>query len=505
VKILLLEHPREICPERCNDVANTPLSSCLLTGYTAAVLRWQGYAAEIVEGYLDGLSYEAIAQKVAAFGPAVLGVHLVYQWKADQKIFGFLQKLKQADPSLHITVYGFYPTFAFAEILRTCPGVDSVILGEPETTFAELAGAFSRRAGFRKIPGLAWREETGGEAGRVGYLRRKPVADLDRLPFPVRTEAMFRLPEVNLQGSRGCYGGCTFCYINPFYGQGSCWRGRSPENIAEEIDGIISERGKKEYYFVDPNFFGPGEAGQKRALRLASLLKTRDVRFGIEARVNDIREETVAALVEAGLRQVFLGLESGSDRALRRMEKLTTVAQNERALKILRKHGIEPDVGFIMFEPDASLADVRSNFEFLQRNDLLNNLPVTANVLYHPQFILQGTPAYQALREAGRLEVSSFSAYEGIPSFADRRVAVLARIMGRIAAFLFRRLAGFWSGRLEEPEGAREKYAQMNRLLVERFASLLKMLEAGEDFSPEREEAVVQEAEEELARVFSPS
>lgn len=58
--------------------------------------------------------------------------------------------------------------------------------------------------------------------------------------------------------------------------------------------------------------------------------------------------------------------------------------------------------------------------------------------------------------------------------------------------------------RLEEPEGAGEKYAQMNRLLVERFASLLKMLEAGEDFSPEREEAVVQEAGEELARVFSP-
>ncbi|MEW6275973.1 MAG: hypothetical protein AB1556_12805 [Bacillota bacterium] len=62
MKILLLEHPREIYPERCNDVANTPLSSCLLTGYTAAVLRRQGYAAEIVEGYLDGLSYEAIAE-----------------------------------------------------------------------------------------------------------------------------------------------------------------------------------------------------------------------------------------------------------------------------------------------------------------------------------------------------------------------------------------------------------------------------------------------------------
>ncbi len=51
--------------------------------------------------------------------------------------------------------------------------------------------------------------------------------------------------------------------------------------------------------------------------------------------MNDIREETVTALLEAGLRQVFLGLESGSDRALRRMEKLTTVAQNERAVSTI--------------------------------------------------------------------------------------------------------------------------------------------------------------------------
>ena len=39
MKILLLEHPRSINPERCNDIANTPLSSCLLTGYAAGVLK----------------------------------------------------------------------------------------------------------------------------------------------------------------------------------------------------------------------------------------------------------------------------------------------------------------------------------------------------------------------------------------------------------------------------------------------------------------------------------
>lgn len=79
---------------------------------------------------------------------------------------------------------------------------------------------------------------------------------------------MYRLPEVNLLGSRGCYGGCTFCSINPFYGQGSGWRSRSPENIIAEIDGIISERGIRDFYFTDPSFFGPGKRGQDRAYQL---------------------------------------------------------------------------------------------------------------------------------------------------------------------------------------------------------------------------------------------
>ena len=113
---------------------------------------------------------------------------------------------------------------------------------------------------------------------------------------------------------------------------------------------------------------------ERRALRIAALLKSRNIRFGIEGRVNDVHDETIAALADAGLHQILIGLESGKDEALKRMNKMTTVAQNENALRILRKNGIEPSVGFIMFEPDSSLQDVRVNLEFLKRNDLLKRL-----------------------------------------------------------------------------------------------------------------------------------
>ncbi|MFZ5642860.1 MAG: B12-binding domain-containing radical SAM protein [Bacillota bacterium] len=522
MKVLLLEHPRKIVRARCNDIANTPLSSCLITGCAAGMLTDRGHEVEIVEGYLDGLSYDEIRQGVSSFAPDILGVHMVYHWERDEDLFSFLGEIKDAGAAPLIAAYGFYPTFAFEEILRYSQAVDAIILGEPEVTFAQLAEKPS--AGLKDIPGLAWRD-----GAAIRSQRREPAANLDLLPLPVRTKALLRLPEINIEGSRGCYGGCTFCYINPYYGMGThrqrkgdtppaeecpqfgCrrnvpdseergytrWRGRSPENIIAEIDRLIAETGKRDFYFVDPNFFGPGQQGRERALRLASLLKDRYIRFGIEARVNDIRDETIGPLVEAGLRNILVGLESGRDESLKRLNKMTTVAQNEKALKVLRQHGIEPSVGFIMFEPDSSLEDIRVNFEFLQRNELLEDLSITANVLYHPQIILQGTRAYQKLQEEGRLKLLS-TTYEGTASFANRQVESLAQIMSGITNCLFVKMDGIWSGKAKEPEGARLIYMKLNRCLINYFNKTLCQLESGKRFSPEEVTILVHGAEREI-------
>lgn len=493
MKVILLEHPRNISPEHCNDIANTPLSSCLLTGYAAAVLRAGEDEVEIVDGHLEGLGYEQLAGRIRAGRPDLLAVHLIYQWRIDHGLFDLLAALKEEGLGAHVTAYGFYPTFAAGELLLTCPFFDSVIVGEPEFTMAELARTLAGRGDTGEVPGLALRKASGG----MGYRRRPPVEDLDALPFPVRSQAGFRLAEVNVQGSRGCYGRCTFCYVNSFYGEGSRWRRRSPENIVAEIDQIIAEQKAGYFYFVDPNFFGPGEQGQKRALHLAALLKTRNIRFGLEGRVNDIHEETIYALVEAGLTHILIGLESGSDHALKRMQKMTTVVQNERAIGILRRYGLEPNIGFIMFEPYSSLADIRTNFAFLQRNGLLGDLAITSNVLYHHQIILRGTPCYQELLRQGCLESAGASDYEARTIFADQEVATLAAIMRRITNHIFLRMAGIFSGRAAESE----KSAKLNGMLLNWFVSLLRDLE-NRQLGPETAANFAGEAVAEIDRVL---
>jgi len=161
MKILLLEHPRTVCPERCNDIANTPLSSCLHSGYIAGLLISEGHEVEIIEGFLDGLDYQEIERRVKAMKPDMLGVHMVYHWQTDTALYDFLHKVKTERLFSYITAYGYYPTTDFEDVLQQCPDIDSVILGEPEQTFAEVVKALSRRDSLEKLPGLAQRDDWG--------------------------------------------------------------------------------------------------------------------------------------------------------------------------------------------------------------------------------------------------------------------------------------------------------------------------------------------------------
>ncbi|UYO61669.1 B12-binding domain-containing radical SAM protein [Acetobacterium wieringae] len=468
MNVILLEHPRSISADRCNDIANAPLSACLNTGYIGGMLAANNIPVTIVDAYLEQLDYPAIEAQIAAQPPTILGIHLVYHWKDNQTLYQFIEHVKQSYGIAYVCVYGFYPTFAYEEILNRCPAIDAALLGDTELTFLKLVEEFPT------VPdaGIAKRTDNS-----IVATRGEVVIDIDALPFPLRSKGSYSFGEVNISGSRGCYGGCTFCYINPYYGDiKRKWRGRSPENIIAEIDAVMKETDIRYFYFMDPNFYGPGHAGKERVLKLARLLKERQIHFGIEARADDIEEETIESLVDAGLKHILIGLESGRDEALKRLNKLTTVADNENALRILRKYGIEPSVGFIMFEPDSTLEDLKVNYDFLKQNALLDKLEISVNVLYHHMIILQGSASYKALQEQERLNISPHSTYEADTDYQNPQVAMLAGMMRDMTNHIFSYMKDTWELSVKKDPVILEKYRLVNQLLIQTFDDYLCLL-----------------------------
>ncbi|MEG2898076.1 MAG: radical SAM protein, partial [Eubacterium sp.] len=249
-----------------------------------------------------------------------------------------------------------------------------------------------------------------------------------------------------------------------------------PENIISEIDQIIAQTDYRYFYFTDPNFYGPGKAGKERVLKLAKMLGERHIRFGIEARANDIEPETTEALVKAGLQNILVGLESGKNESLKRLNKYTTVEDNENALRVLRAAGIEPSVGFIMFEPDSTLDDLKINLDFLKRNHLLDTLEISVNVLYHHQIILAGSSSYHDLLAAGRLNISEQSTYEANTDYVNPQVAVMAKMMRDITNHIFDYMKNTWQLSADKDPKIIKQYNSINTLLVDAFESALNLL-----------------------------
>jgi len=73
------------------------------------------------------------------------------------------------------------------------------------------------------------------------------------------------------------------------------------------------------------------------------------------------------------LREIFLGVESGSADQIRRYGKSATATQNMRAINLLNNLGIQTDIGFIMFDPEMSLEDLKYNVAFIRHAGLANH------------------------------------------------------------------------------------------------------------------------------------
>lgn len=489
--VILLEPPRPGNPMRLEEVVNAPLSACLFTGYVSSLLQKNAIGVEIVHAHLRDWSSEQTATYLSQKSFRLLCVHAIYLWEKTRDIFELLSNLRERNISAHINLYGYYPTFAYKNILECFPGIDSVTVGEPEITILDLARRLLSEEDVpprMNIPGLAVR----GNGGKIVFHPRSPVHDLDQLPFPDRQDiSLYQKKGIvtYIQGSRGCYGQCTFCYLNPFYGETNQWRGRSAKNIFDEVFELYTEDGITNFYFSDANFFGPGKAGKERAMTLAELFLAHnlDISFGFECRANDIEEHSISRLVMAGLTNVFLGLESGDPASLKRMKKHLTVEENKKAIQLLREYGIEPTYGFIMFEPYSTLKSVRNNFEFLKEMGIMGIPAVTAHLLHHRQTIFQGTPDYQTMLPETPYSGCdmSFSHYETLYLIKDQNVEafseIITQVCGTALSLLPKTFDCATHASMESVMSNTSALAMLNNTLITIFENTLRYFETHEN------------------------
>ncbi|HEX2925004.1 MAG TPA: radical SAM protein, partial [Ruminiclostridium sp.] len=282
------------------------------------------------------------------------------------------------------------------------PQLDAIVIGEGEYTTLELIKRLEKAESLSGLEGVWFRQKDGQI---VSNPRRKPIEKLDALPFPSR-DFLSGKTHALISSSRGCIGHCTFCNERNLlnYG-GKIWRGRSPENVVDEIESIVKGYGINDFVFSDSSFEDPGTLGLKRIGEIAEKILERGLKiyFTCYIRADTIKESELGLLRllnSAGLCSVFTGVEAGCDSMLKLFGKRASVTDNEASIELFKKTAIYQRIGFIMFTPETTLQDIEDNVRFLIRTGFCYDLQKTKSVLG----VYQTSSLHKYFSEKGLIE-----------------------------------------------------------------------------------------------------
>ncbi len=310
----------------------------------------------------DNPVWNQMRQTIKAVRPDVVGTTMCTAYAASA--FRVAEISKAIYPACPVIVGGPHATVRAEEILAICPAVDYVVRGEGEITAREVIAAIADSSGgsvkaegpdgatLEAIDGLSFRER--------GAIRHNPprdkIKDLDAFAPPDRTLMMNRAtysPEDMglIITSRGCPFSCTFCATD-----NRQVRYRSIDHVLREIRHVRATFGTVHFTLKDDSF----TVDKKRVAEFCAALTHEGLRIGWECntRVDLVTEEMLRTMKRAGCNSVKVGIESGSEQVLRRMNKRITLDQIRAAARLFREVGIHWTGYFLIGTPGESLEDI---------------------------------------------------------------------------------------------------------------------------------------------------
>lgn len=374
--------------------------------YLCSAVRAAGHKPDILTFDADS---RGVIERSEVTQPDVIGFSLIFQYMTP-KFGNVITALRGAGFRGHITIGGHYPSFAYESVLKSIPALDSVVRFDGEVTLVSLLNCLSEGRDWRDINGIAYRLD---DRAVKANLLREPVADLDELPWPERTDIKYEsnpLATASVLGSRGCPWNCSFCSIRPFYEQqgGKLRRLRQPDAIVGEIIDLHQRRNVNLFLFQDDDFLASGRRARQWAGAIADRLVQEGIAhktaFKISCRSDEIDPENMQRLMRGGLTHIYMGVESGDLVGLENLNKKLKPEVHLKAAAILKSLGLSFDFGFMLMEPWSTFLSIRNNISFLEAF-VGDGWSVASFCRMLPY---AGTSARAKLAEEGRLQGTEF-------------------------------------------------------------------------------------------------
>ncbi len=382
---------------------NAPLGLCLL----GAEAGKRGHEVEVMDlerelirhqGNVDA-TLRAFRERLVRFEPEVVGVGIIsVRFQEALRVLEVCGEVRRASGRRFTLVAGNIHVTSEPELtLRSFPELDAVFVGEADFGLSLLAEGTP----LEKIPGVGFL--------RDGKFRRTPPppdARLDDLPYPdwrlidagfysAPNSAIHRAKRayrsLDIVTCRSCVYECRYCVYNM-----GTPRWNSPAYVVDYLEWLVKEFGVDATYFLDSSLGN----NRPQLKGICNLMIERGLHeklaWSANMRANQVNEDLLRLMWDAGCRMLLYGFESGSQRILDAMKKGCSVEANEKAAKLHEKLNFPYQASMIYGYPGETEEDVRLTIGMLQRMQA----PVVGINVYVP---LPGSQDYVEMRAAGSL------------------------------------------------------------------------------------------------------
>ncbi len=303
--------------------------------------------------------------------------------------------IKEIDPDIKIIAGSSHPTFCPEEVMQN-PDIDFVVRGEGEIPLLSLVKELKKDSPkWDTVQGIHYRDRDGRLQDNLGV---DLIKNLDELPFLAR-DLMLNCDynvyrDHSMVSARGCPYTCTFCADRRLWG--GRVRRRSVDNVIKELKHLKDTYKVNLVDFVDGTF----TFDRKYMQEFCNAMIDNDlgIRWRCTARYDNLDRDLLKLMKRANCSGLYFGLESGSNRLLKLMDKKMAVEDNIKMSKMVYDSGILSATSILLGLPGETREEMEATLKLMRE--------VKTDIFDINSYVpLPGTPLYDSMSEEDKEKI----------------------------------------------------------------------------------------------------
>ena len=273
-----------------------------------------------------------------------------------ESIDNVFEIIKNSSKNVKYICIGKTPSYYYKKFLKN--GFDIIIDGIADNIINDVISAILKNKSLNHIPNIMYKDND----KIIVTKKEKLKNDFNYINYPKREFLSFNnyMDTRTMITSRGCMMRCNFCPTPSYFGT---WSGKAAKKVVDEIEYLIKEYKATKIIFLDDNM----TVSKERVYEICNEIKKRKIHclFGCLSSISYYDKELFKEMYSVGFRWIHFGIESGSSRILKLMNKSMNIEYIKKVIKDVKDIGYRVRTSIILDYPTSTVLDITKTKELL--------------------------------------------------------------------------------------------------------------------------------------------